>query len=60
MNSRALIVPVVELQPHPLPYGELRLRRGRWDQLQASRAYREKSEFPEAVKERAPVIDVEV
>jgi hypothetical protein len=60
MTSRALIVPIVELKPHPPAYGELRLRRGSWDQLQASRAYREKTETVEAAKEPAMILDVEV
>lgn len=41
MTSRALTVPTIKVQPNPPPYGELRLRKGAWDQLQASKAYSE-------------------
>ena len=41
MTSRALIVPAIDLQPNPPPYGELRMRQGLWDRLQANRAYQE-------------------
>jgi hypothetical protein len=40
MTLRALTVPTINVQPNPPPYGELHLRKGAWDQLQARRAYR--------------------
>ncbi len=40
MTLHALTIPTVNLQPNPPPYGELHLRKGAWDQLQARKAYR--------------------
>lgn len=59
MTSRALVVQTIDLKPHPPPYGELHLRKGAWDQLQASKAYRETlSEADEAIQRRA--LDLEI
>jgi hypothetical protein len=45
-SSSALIPRLIDLKPHPLPYGRLPLQAGAWDQLQAQRAYVHEDERP--------------
>lgn len=60
MTSRSLIVPTIDLQPNPPPYGELRMRKGAWDQLQASRAYRETLHDKTPPFEHRSALDLEI
>jgi hypothetical protein len=60
MTSRALTVPTIRLQPHPPPYGELRLRKGAWDQLQANRAYQETFEDKNVPPTRKAALDLKI
>jgi hypothetical protein len=60
MTSRALIAPITELRPYPLPYGELRLRKGKWDQLQASKAYHDVLRDGVVLPEPSKVLDLEI
>ncbi|WP_398471554.1 hypothetical protein [Tardiphaga sp.] len=59
MTTRALVVKTIDLKPNPPPYGELHLRKGAWDQLQASKAYRETlSEAHETMQRQS--LDLEI
>lgn len=60
MTLRALSVPTVNLQPNPPPYGELRLSKGAWDQLQARKAYQAPSRDGELPAERTVALDLEI
>lgn len=60
MTSRALMIPTIDVQPNPPPYGELRLRKGAWDQLQASRAYQETFQDGALPPDRKAALDVEI
>ena len=60
MSSRALIAPIINLQPNPLPYGELRVRKGAWDQLQASKAYQESVQGGNVAAIRKAALDLEI
>lgn len=60
MTSRALIVPTIDLSPNPPPYGELHLRKGAWDQLQASRAYQETVQDGDLDAASSATLDLEI
>jgi hypothetical protein len=60
MTSHALIVPTIDLQPNPPPYGELRMRKGAWDQLQASKAYQETLADKQLSPKRRATLDLAI
>jgi hypothetical protein len=60
MSTRALIVPTVNLKPNPPPYGELRIRKGAWDQLQASRAYQQTLHDRDLPAPKKAALDLEI
>lgn len=60
MTSRALIVPIVNAKPNPPPYGALRIGKGAWDQLQASKAYQDTLQDGERPLDRKAALDLKI